>query len=279
MSKFSLARRHPGRVLAEPPPRALSLSLSPRLRQHGLAPSSTRERTRSHTRRMDGSALDHLHSANNSAILAGPGQSTTSGLLNVGGKSRQGSRVVAASASSPVTFEERRAFPHLYAFQRGAAAAGGANNNGPGGAPVVRTDAGSLVFPARRSSGRTWLRRYRHRAAPGDLPTLSRNSGASSTPTLLSSSSSTGSAITATANATATSGSAFRRRRRRHRNKGKQPFQHEIDPALLSSALPLLTTFSDFRHNVLFKPQRRALLRSQQDVQAAEQRRYARASS
>ena len=224
-----------------------------------------------------GSALDHLHSANNSAILVGLGQSTTSGLLQGGGKSRRDSRVsaaaassVTAAASSPVTFEERRAFPHLYAFRRGAEAAGGANNNGPGGAPVVRTDAGSLVFPARRSSGRTWLRRYRHRATPDNLPVLSRRTGSSSTPALLSSSSSSTSAATATGTATG----YRRRRRRRRRDEGQKPFQHEIDPVLLSSALPLLTTFSEFRHNVLFKPQRRALLRSQQDVQAAERRRY-----
>lgn len=171
------------------------------------------------------------------------------------------------ASSSPVTFEERAAFPHLTAFQRGEDSAGGSNNTGPGGAPVVLTNTGSLVFPAQRSSSMTWLRRYRRRAEPTDHPALRRRIGPRGEPLSTSS--------FPDAKDGARHQRSMRRRTGRNRNRKGGRFEHEIDPSLLSSALPQLRTFSEFRHNVLFKPQRRALLRSQAEVQAAEKRRIA----
>ena len=50
-------------------------------------------------------------------------------------------------------------------------------------------------------------------------------------------------------------------------------FVHEIDPKLLTSALSEVKTLTDFRHNVLFKPQRAVHLRSQIQVQEMEKRK------
>ena len=122
---------------------------------------------------------------------------------------------------------------------------------GPNGAPVIRTDHGSLVFPAKRSGSTTWLKQYRR-----------NKSGAADT---------TGySQVTA-----APHHHPPRRRGGRGRGNSKQqlPFQHEIDPRLLSSAIPEIKTLTDFRHNVLFKPQRAVHLRTQIQVQAIAKRK------
>jgi len=125
-----------------------------------------------------------------------------------------------------VSLQERRAFPHLTSFSRGKA-----NYSGPNGAPVIRTDQGSLVFPARRAGSTTWLKRYRRKStAANGLPHVSK-----------------------------------KRTSRHHK--------HEFDPRLLSSSMSEMTTMSNFRHDVLFKPQRAVHLRSQIKVQQNEKRR------
>ena len=99
------------------------------------------------------SSAIELNSTSSAISFIGP--STTSGLVRASDIDRAlqdpcspapGSAV--SPSSSAVTFEERKAFPHLHAFASSASAPGGANNNGPGGVPIIKTDGGSLVFPA-----------------------------------------------------------------------------------------------------------------------------------
>jgi Ca2+-binding EF-hand superfamily protein len=160
------------------------------------------------------------------------------------------------SIASP-TFYERKAFPHLYSFSRGKA-----NHSGPNGAPVIRTDHGSLVFPAERSGSTTWLKRYRKKN-PNIFHILENSRNSVSNQSSIRSISSTRS----------TNDHHDRTRRRRKYKNKSPPFKHEFDPSLLSSALPEVTTLTDFRHNVLFKPQRAAHLRSQIKVQQEERKR------
>ena len=129
-----------------------------------------------------------------------------------------------SSFSASPTFLERRTFPHLASFTRGKP-----NNSGPNGAPVIRTNHGSLVFPAKRAGSTTWLKRYRKTPATTGLPHMNG-----------------------------------KRRSRNH--------THEFDPRLLSSSMNEVRTLADFRHDVLFKPQRAVHLRSQIKVQNKDRR-------